>query len=233
MRRHKRVPWNGEPMRVMRNAHERWRPLPSASSRNVMKRSSRSRRRPVQLSEQRLAELENALRGANTQLSPEWAAEALAKSREGRRLLIRLIDSQESSKLRRAAIYGLVSGKLSSSEFNLLLRTFENSSEEPSTRGQAAEALGPRVTFNGPRRHLRRRDLVARFAFERGLDDPAPEVRFWSIFALARPGNDWLIPKLETMAKDKAMIPGMWTVGQEASWAMHWIRGEDVDPKSL
>jgi hypothetical protein len=84
---------------------------------------------------------------------------------------------------------------------------------------------------------VRRRDALAREAFLRGLDDPEPEVRFWSIFALAKPDNDWLIPKLESMTGDPAPLPGMWTVGQEARWAIRWIRREGdmlerVDPRS-
>jgi hypothetical protein len=67
----------------------------------------------------------------------------------------------------------------------------------------------------------------------RGLDDSAPEVRFWCIYALARPEHEWLIPKLEAMREDSAVTWGGWTVGQEAEEGIRWIRGEDVDPNSL
>lgn len=103
-------------------------------------------------------------------------------------------------------------------------------------RGQAAEPLGPRVRYDARAGALRRRDVLARSAFLRGLDDPAPEVRFWSIFALAHRGNDWAIAKLETMTSDSALVPKMrTTVGQEARWAINWILGRDpdLDPSSL
>jgi len=63
---------------------------------------------------------------------------------------------------------------------------------------------------------------------------PPPEVRLWSIFALANPGNEWLVAKLETMTSDPALVPGMYTVGQEARWAIRWIRGDaHIDPEEL
>ena len=116
---------------------------------------------------------------------------------------------------RRAAIYGFMSVKrLRPEDFNRLLRIFQNATEAPGVRGQAAEALGPRVNYRGKPGRVRRRDALARDAFLRGLDDPEPEVRLWSIFAPASPANGWLIPKLESMSCDEAAVLGMWTVGK-------------------
>jgi hypothetical protein len=184
------------------------------------------------IAEQRLASLKRALLRMDRSFSPERAAEALANSHNGRQFLIRVIRSKEPPEVRRAAAYGFVYGELQSSEFNALLGVFVNANEESAVRGQIAEALGPRINFSR-RNRLRRRDWIARSAFVRGLDDPSPEVRFWSIFALARPGNEWVIPKLESMTSDRTPVPGFWTLGQEASWAIHWINGEDLDPHSL
>jgi HEAT repeat protein len=136
--------------------------------------------------------------------------------------------------MRRAAVYGFLSVKgIRPEDFNRLLRIFQDPREDPSVRGQAAEAVGSRVDYRARPGRMRRRDAVARTAFLSGLADPEPEVRFWSIFALAQFGNDWVIPKLESMTTDEAPVPGMWTVGQEARWAIRWIRGEaDLDPRS-
>jgi len=136
---------------------------------------------------------------------------------------------------RRAAVYGFAWARdLRPEDFNRLLKIFEDPREDPGIRGQAAEALGPRVGRRVPAGKMRRRDALARVAFVRGLEAPEPEVRFWSIFALASPWNEWVIPKLESMTSDDAGIPGMWTVGQEARWAIRWIRGQgDLDPRSL
>lgn len=200
-----------------------------------MKRTSRGRLRPSRPSGRQFAALERAFRGADPVVSPEWAAEALSKSRNGRRLLIETIESKGPSNLRRAAIYGFVFGNIKPAEFSLLLRVFQDPNEEPSVRGQAAEALGPRVRYPGQAGIVRRRDVLARSAFLRGLEDPEPEVRFWSVFALARPGRKSIIHKLEGMTNDPALVQGMWTVGQEARWAINWILGRDVDrdPASL
>ena len=40
------------------------------------------------------------------------------------------------------------------------------------------------------------------------------------------------------MTSDAALVPGMYTVGQEARWAIRWIRGEEygeeyIDPEEL
>jgi len=51
---------------------------------------------------------------------------------------------------------------------------------------------------------------------------------------LANPENAWVLPKLESMTGDPALVPGMHTVGQEARWAIRWIRREeDIDPDEL
>ena len=194
------------------------------------------RLRKVVFSAQELEFLEQALNGGNPAFSREWAADALRKSRYGGQLLIRTINASGPLVIRRAAVYGFLFGRISSAEFNLLLRVFRDVSEDPSVRGQAAEVLGSRVNYGRRARCLRRRDAVARSAFLQGLEDPAPEVRFWSIYALADPDNTWVIPKLEEMTHDCAVVPSMWTVGQEARWAILRIRDQDpdfVDPATL
>jgi len=183
----------------------------------------------------KLAALARALQGQEPKLSRQQAAQALARSREGTRLLARIIESAESPQVREAAIYGFAWGTLRSPQFCLLLRVFEDSAEHPAVRGQAAEALGPRLHDVSRRGRQHQRFLRAVEAFKRGLDDPAPEVRLWSIFALAHPENAWLLPKLGMMVEDLAMVPGMWTVRQEALWAIRWIKDGDIDcdPRSL
>jgi HEAT repeat protein len=119
-------------------------------------------------------------------------------------------------------------------DFNRLLRIYQDSREAPEIRGQAAEALTGRVDYRESPGRMRRRDALARQAFLRGLDDPEAEVRLWSIFALANRENGWLVSRLESMTSDAALVPGMYTVGQEARWAIRWIRGEEhIDPEEL
>ena len=176
-----------------------------------------------------LVTLERALRGGDPKLSPEWAAEALRKSTAGARRLTEIIRSSEPSRIRRAAVYGFVFGKATQAELELLLSIFADADEDPNVRGQAAEALGPRIAASQQRARASKLAALASAAFVRGLEDPAPVVRFWSIFALAQPGNDWAIAKLARLKKDKTLVPGLWRISQEAAWAISWIRGEDID----
>jgi len=200
-----------------------------------MKKQHPHRRARAHIDEPRFSMLVRAIEGNDPALSPEWAAEALGKARRGVRYLCKIVASRDPSQPRLAAVYGLASAELRSAEVNLLLRVFQDTSENPATRGQAAEALAGRIRFDSSQGPLRRRDVVGRFALLRGLGDPAPEVRFWSIFALAQRGNDWVVPQLETMRDDDAVIPRMWTVGQEAQWAINRISGGDParDPSSF
>ena len=194
----------------------------------------RTRRGWRRIGAHELIALERAFRGGDSRCSPHQAAERLAESHVGARLLRRVIASSESPELRSAAVYGFVWGWAKSSDLALILRIFENESEHAVVRGQAAEALGSQFESYcrpGQRRHVRLiRSLV------RGLDDAAPEVRFWSIYALAQPQHTWLLPKLEVMAAtDKGECPGMWSLRQEALWAIIWISRADLDcdPRTL
>jgi hypothetical protein len=194
-----------------------------------MKKATRKRQGLAEVSKKSFAALELALRGHDPALSPEWAADALRKSQRGRRLLVDIIRGKGAPDLRRAAVYGFVFGPATPGELDLLVGTFADPGEDPRIRAQAAEALAARIVFESRTDKISKRDAVARAALVRGLDDPAPLVRFWSIFALAQPGNDWVLEKLAMMKRDKTLIPGMWTIGQEAAWAISWIRGENLD----
>ena len=184
-------------------------------------------------SRKEIAQLRQVLHGAESELSPECAADALSRSREGIKVLREALGSELPARTRRAAVYGFVwVKKPTTADVKRLLRIYRDRTEPPDIRGQAAEALGPCVAPRGKTGRDAR--ALARDALVRGLDDPDPEVRLWSIFALASPENEWLLPKLESMVGDRALVPGMSTVGQEARWAIRWIRREeDVDPEEL
>ncbi|HZI10299.1 MAG TPA: HEAT repeat domain-containing protein [Myxococcus sp.] len=183
----------------------------------------------------RLAELERTLRGEDpTGLSPHEGAAQLARYREGLRLLARVVTSPGPPALREAAVYGFVFANLKAPHLVLLRRVFSNPHEHPLVRGQAAEALGSQLSsyrHRWQRRYLRIVDTLVR-----GLDDPAPEVRFWSIYALTgMERSERLLPKLRHIAAtDTATVTGMWTLRQEALWAISRIEGgEDLDPRTL
>ena len=181
-----------------------------------------------------LAILNEALRGRNPELSPELAADALARKRLGIAVLGRAIRGR--TPFRRAALYGFVWVKaLKSRDLEQIIEILEDQTEDSKVRGEAAEALAGRLRRDLRSRRVQQRHDRARLALVAALDDRDPEVRFWSIFALASPENADLLPRLERLAGDPARPPGWWTVGQEARWAMNQIRKRDahLDPEDL
>jgi HEAT repeats len=174
----------------------------------------------------RLAELEQALRNGNPNQSPHEAAAQLATYRDGMRLLVQVISSPGAPELREAAVYGLTFANIAPQHLVLLRRMFADPRELPGVRGQAAEVLGSRLA--GFRHRWQRRYVRLVEALSAGLDDPAPEVRFWSIYALASLGERRVLPKLRKIAaSDTAAVPGMWTLRQEATWAIRGLEEGD------
>lgn len=84
----------------------------------------------------------------------------------------------------------------------------------PQVRAQSAEAL---TYFNN-----KSRDVIKVIML--GLQDPSAEVRFWSIFALGELKVKKAIRELERVAAtDNTILPGWWSVGEEASNALKKI----------
>ncbi|OJH38789.1 hypothetical protein BON30_21420 [Cystobacter ferrugineus] len=134
---------------------------------------------------------------------------------------------------RQAALYEFLFTNLASWHLALLRRVLANPREAPDIRGQAAEALGCHYARYRHRWQRRYRRLVE--TLEHGLEDPAPEVRFWSIYALTCMEEARVLPRLRLIAAtDTASCPGMWTLRQEALWAIAQFEGRDIDdPRTL
>ncbi|ATB38699.1 hypothetical protein CYFUS_004134 [Cystobacter fuscus] len=193
---------------------------------------ARHRWRKREIHPARLAMLERALRGGDPKLNPQQAAKALARTREGLRLLAQVGSSPGAPEPRQAALYEFSFTNLASWHLVLLRRVFANPHEAPDIRAQAAEALGCHYAGYRYRWQRRYRRLVE--ALERGLEDPAPEVRFWSIYALTCMEEAQVLPRLRLIAAtDTARCPGMWTLRQEALWAIGKFEGQDLDPTTL
>ena len=161
-------------------------------------RGRRRRRSPRTIHPARLAKLERALRGEDPGLIAQRAADALGKTREGQRLLVRVISSPGAPALREAAVYGLLFAPVAPAHLVLMRRVLADPREDAGVRGQAAEVLGSHYS-NHPHLWQRRYQRVVR-ALVRGLDDPDPEVRYWCIFALSDRRHTWLLPKLRHIA---------------------------------
>jgi HEAT repeat protein len=98
-----------------------------------------------------------------------------------------------------------------------LIHVLRNRRASPRLRGQAAETLG--YLF------MSRADRLAFSALREGIEDPSPEVRFWSVFALGQMGNPKAIQALTKISReDKVTLPGWWSVAKEAKAAIRQIR---------
>jgi HEAT repeat protein len=88
--------------------------------------------------------------------------------------------------------------------------------EDADVRGEAAEQLA----FE-PCTGSLRRSVVAHLLA--GLYDAAPEVRFWCAYALATRRVRRALPRLRELLGDDHDVPQLWTVGEEAAWAVMTI----------
>lgn len=94
-----------------------------------------------------------------------------------------------------------------------LLAKLADRNEDPRVRGMAAEAL------TGVQERRAVPFLIA------ALDDPSVEVRFWAAFALGQFGDPAALGALEGLAQtDDAVLPGWWSVKEEAAAAIESIR---------
>ena len=138
--------------------------------------------------------------------------------------LVRLLSSGRGrEETRAAAAYALgFLGDLKA--VDPLVETLGNLEESTEVRAYAAEALG----------HLLQEKPVladARLAITSGLRDRSPEVRFWCAFSAGVLGLAESRPQLEQMAdSDDALVEGWWSVGEEATWALRVLAGEEDPP---
>jgi len=123
-------------------------------------------------------EVLDALHGDNAQ--EWWMASAYAVKRwpaAAVREIIRLAREAPQEDQRYCAIYCLGAIRQPATAA-ALLTIYQDQSQPPRVRGKAAEHLA----YQTPRHSRERQRWIA--AFLAGLNDPAPEVRFWSLFGL-------------------------------------------------
>ncbi len=102
------------------------------------------------------------------------------------------------------------------------LDVLNDENEAPAVRAQVCEGLNY-IEWGDHRRRLARRVIASLL---RALGDPSPEVRFWACFAIGKFGVRRALPALKALAeKDKTLVPGWWTVGEEAADAITTIKG--------
>lgn len=182
--------------------------------------------------------LVRVLGGARDEL---WMASAVAltllESRRPTGRLLGLLATALTGEQRFAVVYALALTGCALRDPRVrpaLLRVLGDAGEAPRVRGIAAEGLG---NLHGSCFGVgAERDA----AFEATgalltamLSDPAPEVRFWSAFALGSLGYRAALPRLRAVAAaDAGWFANWWTVGEEASDAVDRIEGRAPPDRS-
>lgn len=120
-----------------------------------------------------------------------------------------------------------------------LLEAYEDVENDREVRAWSAEALGHLLAcidflesdeLGWQREFAAELDESVVLALVRGLDDPSPDIRFWSCFALGCIGDESVVERLERLAADDdGDIRGWWPVREEARWAAAQIRGEEYE----
>jgi HEAT repeat protein len=154
----------------------------------------------------------------NSQLRRQSAHSlGIIKSKRAVRPLITILQESDNTDIRSDAAYAL--GHIGDERaVDQLLNTLKNTSEDAKVRGKAAEALA----------YINSRDIRIRNTLIVSLADSSVEVRFWSTFALGEIGethDSQSIQELERLAAtDTSVLPGWWSVKQEATTALDSIR---------
>jgi HEAT repeat protein len=142
------------------------------------------------------------------------AAKALGESKSRRALdaLLKMLEVPQQNDRYAAIIYALnVLGDERAVE--ALLARLVNPKLDARTRGFAAEALA----------HMPPNQAIVA-ALITQLADPAPELRFWAVFALGQQGDPSAIPALQQLAADdSAVLEDYGSIAEEAYQAIAQI----------
>lgn len=110
-----------------------------------------------------------------------------------------------------------------------LVCVLSNRDEQAEVRAQAAEGIG--YNYADADKRTKAYKMAASVLIE-SLEDPVPEIRFWSAFALGSMGCRQALPALRKLKRsDRAVVPGWWYVREEAADAIATIEGRTPAPR--
>jgi HEAT repeat protein len=135
--------------------------------------------------------------------------------------LAEILQTESDSDVRYWAAYGL--GNMGEKRAWRSLLAALQKDKDPRVRSQAAEGLGEILEYSDQRSPMFRQAVKALI---HSLNDVAPEVRFWSAFALGKAKAKIAVPELRRVARlDTAVCPEWWAVKDEAKAAIQVIQG--------
>ncbi|ALF52158.1 hypothetical protein ACX27_03700 [Nostoc piscinale CENA21] len=139
--------------------------------------------------------------------------------------LLSILSTSSDPIQRNSVVYALAF--LSNCEVNqevmsVLTEVAANTSEAAFIRAQALEGIGNKLSQDLPANLYQQAVNV----IIQGLDDAEAEVRFWSCFAVGALNIQETLPKLQLLAQtDKTIVPGWWSVGEEAEDSITLMNG--------
>ncbi len=110
-----------------------------------------------------------------------------------------------------------------------LLDIVDDATRLPSIRGHAAEGVGNLLAYT--KRATLRRHATLRLVEH--LTDDAPEVRFWTAFSLGQLRARYARSALAALVGDDEVLPGWWSVGEEAADALDTIAGREPPSRAM
>jgi uncharacterized protein (UPF0147 family) len=116
--------------------------------------------------------------------------------------------------------FGEIPEHLRGGAIRALLELMSDTTQPSALRAQAAEAAAEKLEYSETNESLR---VAAETLLVDVLNDPQPEVRFWSVFGLGTLRTAAAMPVLRRLTSDTALLPQWWTVGEEAVDAIDLI----------
>lgn len=174
------------------------------------------------------ARLRRLLADANPDVRSDVVHFAGNTSPAGWRLVVRTAFHDPDAEVREKAAYTLSFSFDNDWVLKPLLGLYCREGEAASVRAQAAEGFANLLTYARPQVAPLYKPAVR--ALVAGLSDSAPEVRFWSAFALGQMRAKSAASELRRVAEnDEGYCPGWWRVADEASDALAYVEGRDED----
>jgi len=157
----------------------------------------------------------------------EWAKALIAApiTDETAAHLIQVVRGSDDGRAQMAAWalgFGVLPGSSRTELVEGLLLVVVDATRSAEVRAHAAEAVAEQLRFEDQDDRLQE---VATARLLDTLDDASGMVRFWSAFALGQLHASVALPALHDLVGDQTVVPGWWTVGQEAADAIARIEG--------